>query len=503
MNAMNLSRWLALVIAAGLAGPAATCRGDEPPAPGENESRATGRFGESLGEVEAAARGAKRLLEAAQAQADKELRELQGRIAEESKTLIAQRDAAKKLGEKLQRLQLALEEADSKSRKLTQSNSAARENMSEARSALYAQIGGLKERLTGSLATAQDEQLLDALGNLRQNPSQALPEQVDAFFEACERVLGYARTSAVIQIPVRVAEAEDRIEDLKVLRMGLLGGYYSRPAAASAGFVFADPTSSSGFVAESHGLTIQQKKAISSLLQKPDAGGFLPLDVTGGSAIAALRVSQTPASWLKQGGLWLWTVLGLGAFGVLVALERAVVIGSRFLAARRCDRKVAAMLRMGRAPAGASSQFKGATGRVFQVAIEASEKGRLAMESAVQEALLRHEQALKSRLHWIALAGSAAAFVGFLGTVTAMISTLKLMGLESHSAPAILSAGLGEALVTTQAGLAAVAVCLVLRGFLEGISDSISTRMDAALLNLWSVLLPAEEESIPTMGARV
>jgi biopolymer transport protein ExbB/TolQ len=125
------------------------------------------------------------------------------------------------------------------------------------------------------------------------------------------------------------------------------------------------------------------------------------------------------------------------------------------------------------------------------------------METATQETLLRQEEGLQKRLGWIWICGSAAAFLGLLGTLAGLAGALKLSGADGES-QALLTGGIAEALVATQVGLAVGALCLVLRGILGELAESVRTILHSAALSVLSLPLSSGEEvPHPGVGARV
>jgi len=457
-------------------------------------------------DLDRALREARKRLETAQSAADKETQEAEGRITEGTSAVLGLRDAKKKLLEKAQALRAELASVEAKLSAAGSARETGTKDLAGAREELYVQVGRLKERMTGSLVTAQDEQLLDTAGNLRLNPKQSLAEQIEVFFELGDRVLSYGSTSALIQIPLRIAEAGDRIETLKVLRFGLLGGYFSRPANPVGGIVLADPTTRSGYLGETRGLTSAQKLAIFGLLQKPDRGGFLPFDTTGGAAIVALSTADSAGSWFRKGGFWMWPIAILAAIAAIVVLERAIYLLLRFLAIRVSEKRIGAMARSGRIdPSGVTPRlFPGPSGQAVQSALLDGAVGGRAAETAAEEAVLRAEGRLAARLPFLSLVAAVCPLLGFLGTVTSLSSTFLVLGSQASEA-SLVGTGLAQALVTTQAGLYVAIPCLFFRGLLGAIAERLGTRLDAATLSLLTLVWKEKEEEVarPEVGGRI
>lgn len=76
------------------------------------------------------------------------------------------------------------------------------------------------------------------------------------------------------------------------------------------------------------------------------------------------------------------------------------------------------------------------------------------IKEAVQEAGRRETYKLESRMDLLATVASLAPMLGFLGTVTGMISAFRqVQAYEGLVNPSLLAGGISEALITTAAGL--------------------------------------------------
>lgn len=77
------------------------------------------------------------------------------------------------------------------------------------------------------------------------------------------------------------------------------------------------------------------------------------------------------------------------------------------------------------------------------------ESDRIIWETAVQ----RQISPLNNHMSAILVLGAVAPLLGLLGTVTGMVDTFRVIGMEGTGNPQALASGIEEALVTTQTGL--------------------------------------------------
>ena len=95
----------------------------------------------------------------------------------------------------------------------------------------------------------------------------------------------------------------------------------------------------------------------------------------------------------------------------------------------------------------------GPVARVLKAALARIPYGRPAVEAAFQEAYLSEEQHLTKGLRPLATIAQVATLLGLLGTVTGMIRAFAVVSAQGTGDPAALAGGIGQALITTAAGL--------------------------------------------------
>lgn len=119
----------------------------------------------------------------------------------------------------------------------------------------------------------------------------------------------------------------------------------------------------------------------------------------------------------------------------------------------------------------------GPVSRVLKSALLKLPYGRSAVEAAFQEASLQEEQMLGRGLRPLATIAQVAPLLGLLGTVTGMIIAFAEISQQGTGNPAALADGIGQALVTTAAGLIVAIPALIGHNYL-------SSRVEAILLEI-------------------
>lgn len=126
----------------------------------------------------------------------------------------------------------------------------------------------------------------------------------------------------------------------------------------------------------------------------------------------------------------------------------------------------------------ACEQHGGPVARVLQAALLRLPYGRQAVEAAFAEASLLEEQSLTRGLRPLATIAQVAPLLGLLGTVTGMIIAFGEISVAGTGNPGLLAGGIGQALVTTAAGLMVAIPVLIGQNYLANRVDSILLEID-------------------------
>ncbi|MDH3613395.1 MAG: MotA/TolQ/ExbB proton channel family protein [Gammaproteobacteria bacterium] len=338
-----------------------------------------------------------------------------------------------------------------------------------ARAALDERLGALKElfgvlqtvsgdtqgRFTASLTNLQyperEEFLVDLGSRMASATELAQIEDIERLWFELQREIN--ESGNVVRFNHLVTKADGEQEEMEVVRIGAF-----------------NLVSDNGYLEYDSG-----EGSISELLRQPDGkytgsaddlfdsdAGYVGfgVDVTRGGILGLLVETPTLTEKVDQGGIVGYSILALGAVGLLIAIWR-------FMGLSTDSRKVSAQLKRD------SASTDNPLGRV----LAAYESNRSAdtdtIELKLSEAALKEMPGLTKGLLFIKVISVVAPLMGLLGTVTGMIKTFQVITLYGAGDPKMMAGGISQALVTTVLGLVVAIPMVLLHTVVSGQSRKI------------------------------
>lgn len=195
----------------------------------------------------------------------------------------------------------------------------------------------------------------------------------------------------------------------------------------------------------------------------------VPTDISRGGALLEISHRLTLEEQIRQGGILVWPILGLGVLALLIALERTFFLGRVHANTDRIMGKVNELAALGSWEACdkmVQGEKKIPVYNVLRSGLGARKENRETLESILQEAILKELPKLERFLPILNIMGAIAPLLGLLGTVTGMISTFHVITLHGTGDPRMMSGGISTALVTTMLGLSVAIPIMLLYTFL-------------------------------------
>ncbi len=154
----------------------------------------------------------------------------------------------------------------------------------------------------------------------------------------------------------------------------------------------------------------------------------------------------------------------------------------------------------------ACEEHGGPVARVLGAALIKLPYGRPAVEAAFQEASIQEEQSLARGLRPLATIAQVAPMLGLLGTVTGMIIAFGEISRLGTGDPSVVANGVGQALVTTAAGLIVAIPVIMGHSFLssrvEAILVDIDRRREELMGNIAQAVASRRDEPQAERSAR-
>ncbi len=184
------------------------------------------------------------------------------------------------------------------------------------------------------------------------------------------------------------------------------------------------------------------------------------IDVTRGGILGLLVETPTLSEKVDQGGIVGYSILALGAVGLLIAIWR-------FMGLTSASNKVRAQLKRD------SASTDNPLGRVLAAYESNRNADTETIELKLSEAALKEMPGLTKGLLFIKVISVVAPLMGLLGTVTGMIKTFQVITLYGAGDPKMMAGGISQALVTTVLGLVVAIPMVLLHTIVSGQSRKI------------------------------
>jgi biopolymer transport protein ExbB len=208
--------------------------------------------------------------------------------------------------------------------------------------------------------------------------------------------------------------------------------------------------------------------------------GELLLDPTLGNAFKLSAIHKGLIEQLKDGGIVMIPLLGLGFAVIGLAIFKWWQL-SRVRLATEADLQTV----LGHIEAREQDKalhyargISGVAGDLLAAAVEHVDEKKEYIEEVLYEKMLGVRTRLERGLPFLALAATTGPLLGLLGTVTGMIATFRIISGFGGGDPKMLAAGISEALVCTATGMAIAIPALLFHAFLSRRAKGIMRSME-------------------------
>jgi len=167
--------------------------------------------------------------------------------------------------------------------------------------------------------------------------------------------------------------------------------------------------------------------------------------------------------FIVAGGVAMWALLVLSIVAVAIVIERLFFFATQHGDTRGLLRQIGDRIAADDLP-GALKVCKQNTGmlpRILEFGLLRGEKNRADITDALSIALMENLNMLERNLGVIGTIAVIAPFVGLFGTVLGIIRAFQDIALKGNSTPAVVAAGVSEALITTAAGLFVAVIAVI------------------------------------------
>ncbi len=195
-------------------------------------------------------------------------------------------------------------------------------------------------------------------------------------------------------------------------------------------------------------------------------------------------------SVMKQGGPDMWILLVLSVAVIAIVIERLVFFWSQHGDTKGLLKQIGDKIAADDLPGAMKvcQSNKGMLPRILEFGLRRGEKNRADITDALSIALMEHLNALERNLGIIGTIAVIAPFVGLAGTVLGIIRAFQDIAIKGNSTPAVVAAGVSEALITTFAGLVVAIVAVVFFNYFKSRIKTYNQEMIVAANQLAEML---------------
>jgi biopolymer transport protein ExbB len=238
-----------------------------------------------------------------------------------------------------------------------------------------------------------------------------------------------------------------------------------------------------------HSMQSSIKSLFGSLQTGKEQTLLVPLDVTQEMVAGTEYGFKGIADWFVRGGPVMIPIALVALLAAIMIVHRSLILRRESASAEEVfDRTLS--LQKDSAWDEASQTLRtipGALAAVIAAGIENRQAGAEKIEEAMHQTALTQIGRLERFLPTIAVLATVEPLLGLLGTVTGMIRTFNTIAAYGSSDPRMLSAGISEALITTEAGLMVAIPVILIHSLLSSRVDGIIERMEKAIARTVSV----------------
>lgn len=194
----------------------------------------------------------------------------------------------------------------------------------------------------------------------------------------------------------------------------------------------------------------QPQKALTEETPQPQQ----PSDAAAAAAPAVVHKGGF-GEWFSRGGAFMWPILGCAIVAVIFILERSITLLKARTSTRGLMTDVLNAVRRDGIDGGerVCEQTKGPIASIIHSGLRQAKHGPEAVERALQAAGAVEMSFLERGLIWLATTSTVAPLLGFLGTVAGLIHAFDAIAAADQVSAKLISGGIAEALIPTQAGL--------------------------------------------------
>lgn len=213
-----------------------------------------------------------------------------------------------------------------------------------------------------------------------------------------------------------------------------------------------------------------------------------------------LNLVQGFAKFMDDGGIFMWIILGIWAFGVAIAAERFRnlfrydVDGTSLM---NDIRKNVLTNEVQTAIQNCSSS-KSLLANVLRNGLKRANQTKEQIQDALEASLLESIPHIEKRLNYLALIANVSTLIGLLGTIYGLIQSFAAVAsADAASKAELLALGISKAMNTTAFGLISAITIMVVHSILTNKAEKIMGELETFSVKLVDLLSTKKGQPVP------
>jgi biopolymer transport protein ExbB len=310
--------------------------------------------------------------------------------------------------------------------------------------------------LESSIVSAQKPERTEFLTVMAERKQQPTIEELRTLWLMLQEEM--TESGKVSRFNTSIITAEGKMEARDVTRIGVFTAFSDGK--------FLRYLPETGSLVELGRQPVDRLRSLITDFESTTDGELMPVvvDPTRGAIMALLVQAPDLKERIAQGGWIGFIILGLGAIGLVLAIQRFIFLGIAGRGIAQQQKQTA-------------PSIKNPLGRILSVYSEDMQDIET-LSLKLDEAILREIPKIERGLITLAMLAAIAPMLGLLGTVSGMIETFQSITLFGTGDPKLMSGGISQALVTTELGLAVAIPLLLIHSAISSKSNRLVQILD-------------------------
>lgn len=211
-------------------------------------------------------------------------------------------------------------------------------------------------------------------------------------------------------------------------------------------------------------------------------------------------IGGTLIDYFVKGGPTMWPLLACSVLGLIVMIERGIVLHRIKINTAEVFGAVRGFLIKGdlKGAIGVCDRYQGPISDTLRAGLLRYGKAGSEIEKAIESVALHQLSKLERGLWVLATVANVAPLFGFLGTVTGMINAFAALAEVGLGNPKAVAAGISQALITTAAGLFIALPVQAAYNYFTSRIGNFALDMETSSAMLLETFTEIEEKEAPT-----